>query len=244
MRYKLTIEYKGTNYNGWQRQLKLPSVQGKIEDTIFKLFGEKVTIGGAGRTDKGVHALGQVAHLNLSYEILPKNLMHALNCNLPDDIKIASIEVVENTFFANKAKSKTYKYNLYISEFLKPLKDDFATLVKPPISIELMKQAGKLFLGVHDFEAFSCASRTVKTTVREISKLDIIEKNNDIEITIEGNGFLYNMVRIIVGTLVDIASEKKPISTINDMFLTKNRTLGGKTYPAKGLTLLEVKYNL
>jgi len=243
MRYKIEIEYKGTNYNGWQRQKNGPSIQQTIEEAIYELFNQKVCVTGAGRTDAGVHALGQVAHFDLNCNISAKSMANALSSHLPNDIKVRSAERVDGNFCANSlVKSKTYQYKIYISSTVRPLKDDFSEKVRPPLDVELMKQAAVLLKGVHDFEAFSSANRTVKTTVREIYSINILQDGEDVSIDITGNGFLYNMVRIIVGTLVEIGQGKKDKLAITKMFETKNRALGGKTYPAKGLTLIKVEY--
>jgi tRNA pseudouridine38-40 synthase len=244
MRYKIEIEYKGTAYNGWQRQKNGLSIQQTIEDVIFELFNQKTAVVGAGRTDAGVHALGQVAHFDLNCALCGNSMAKALNSRLPNDIKVRGAQKVDAEFCSNAcAKQKTYLYRLYVADTVRPLKDEFSEMVRPPLNVELMKQAAALLVGRHDFEAFSSAHRSVKTTVREIFSLNIIQNDEDVLIEITGNGFLYNMVRIIVGTLVEIGKGKKDASVILQMFETKNRALGGKTYPAKGLTLVGVDYS-
>jgi len=239
----LDIEYKGTAYCGWQRQKNGVSVQELIENALEKVLSKKTVILGSGRTDAGVHALGQVAHFNAETHISPRGIMCGVNSLLPTDISIKKCTVVDNAFHAqSSAKSKVYAYKFYISDTICPLKEDFAVRVKPPLNIDLMREASAFLLGTHDFKAFSSTGMKPISTIREVLSLEINQNQEDIEIKIEGNGFLYNMVRIIAGTLIEIGKGFKPVSTVSEMLRTNNRRLGGKTSPPKGLVLIGVYY--
>lgn len=243
MRFRITIEYSGKNYNGWQRQENGIGVQQVIEDTLSELTGEKIIITGSGRTDTGVHAAGQVAHFDSDTKIPPEKLVFAANVFLPDDIKLTRCEIVSPDFHAQYgAKRKTYRYQTYVSRIPSPLKDDFYTQVIPPVDIDKVRRAAEKLVGVHDFKAFCSTGVQKKSTVREIYSLKVIEDGQILAFEVEGNGFLYNMVRIIAGTLVYIGRGKLPESVIDDMLATGNRKLGGKTFPAKGLCLMRVEY--
>jgi tRNA pseudouridine38-40 synthase len=243
MRFRITIEYSGKNYNGWQRQENGIGVQQVIEDTLSELTGEKIVITGSGRTDTGVHAAGQVAHFDSDTKIPPEKLVFAMNALLPDDVKLTRCEIVDENFHAQySAKRKTYRYQTYISRIPSPLKDDYYAQVIPPVDIEKVRRAAKKLVGVHDFKAFCSSSVQKKSTVREIYSLKVIHEGDILAFEVEGNGFLYNMVRIIVGTLIYIGRGKLAENTIDEMLATGIRKLGGKTFPAKGLCLIHVEY--
>jgi pseudouridylate synthase I len=243
MRYKITIEYDGRNYGGWQRQKNSVGVQEVLEEKLSEFFGRKIKVTGSGRTDAGVHALGQAAHFDAETRIPAEKLKFPLNALLPDDIKIMECAAASEDFHAQySAKRKTYIYKTYVSGIQSPTKRNLYAQILPPIDIEKMREAAKQFIGVHDFKAFSSSGSARKTTVREIYRLDIISEEADIIFEIEGSGFLYNMVRIIVGTLVYIGKGKLDICAVGHMFSAGDRKAGGKTMPAEGLYLKEVKY--
>ena len=244
MTIKLTVTYDGTNYCGWQIQPNKSTVQETIEDALYKLTGEKIKVIGSGRTDAGVHAEGQVAHFKRENEnIPPEKYAIALNIILPDDVKIVKSERVDDDFSARRsAKKKTYIYRTYVSEALLPLKDRFALQLEKQPDVLAMRECAKLIEGVHDFKAFCSSGTAVKTTTRTVYSIGIEEQGNEIIFSVTGSGFLYNMVRIIVGTLLFVGRGKIGKAEVEEMLNTGKRALGGKTIPAKGLTLLSVEY--
>ena len=242
MRYKATVCYDGTAYSGWQIQPNHTTVQQVIENALLQLFGTQTPIVGSGRTDAGVHAEGQVFSFESDTNIPEKRLYKAINAYLPSDIRVLDCKTVSANFNARySAKRKTYCYNLYQSEIENPFKERFAVKVFP-LDLDLMKKGAELLVGQHDFKAFCSTGSSVKTTVRTIYSIKITQRKKDISITICGNGFLYNMVRIIAGTLVSLAEGRLSLENLSNALKTGNRTLVGKTLPAKGLTLKKVYY--
>lgn len=243
MRIKLTVSYDGTDFSGWQRQTDKTTVQQTIEDAIFSLTGERVKVVGSGRTDAGVHALGQVAHFDTKSTIPPSNFAKALNTILPLSVKVLKSEEVAKTFDASRtAKRKTYCYSLYKSDVILPLKERYSVMIRKDTDIKAMKNVAKLFVGEHDFKSFCASGSSVKTTVRTIYSVDIVEDGDDVKVYITGNGFLYNMVRIIVGTLVECGQKRLDESVVNKMLTENKRNIGGRTLAPKGLTLIGVEY--
>lgn len=243
MRYAMVIEYDGTNYAGWQRQKNAVSVQQKIEEALEVVLGSKTIIYASGRTDSGVHAEGQVAHFESEKELNTRSTIYSLNSLLPSDVKIQKMFKVSSDFHAQySAKRKTYLYRSYVSESASPLRDRFYARILPPVDVEKMKRASKSLVGKHDFKAFCSTGSSINSTEREIYEFNIVEKGDEVIFEITGNGFLYNMVRIIVGTLYFIGKGKLPETAIDEMLATGNRKAGGKTYPACGLCLKQVEY--
>lgn len=243
MRYVMVVEYDGTDYSGWQRQDNAPSVQQTIEDKLSVFLQKKTVIVASGRTDKGVHAYGQVAHFDTDSNIPPANMRYAVNTMLPHDIRIVDMYEVDADFHAQySAKRKTYVYKTYVSRVLSPMRARYYAQVIPEVNVELMKQAAKCLVGEHDFRAFCSTGSSIQNKVRELYRVDINVQGDEIIFEIEGNGFLYNMVRIIVGTLVFIGRGMLPVDTTQKMLDTGIRKLGGKTYPACGLALKSVEY--
>ncbi len=243
MKIALTVSYDGSYFYGWQRQNDRLSGQKILEEAIFNLTGEKVKVTGSGRTDAGVHAEGQVCHFNTNSTIPPEKFCLALNIHLPPYLKAISSREVDDKFNArSSAKSKTYQYKIYLSPVEKPLKEKFSCRVYGTLDIEKMQECANMLVGEHDFKAFSASGTAVKTTVRTIKELSIVAYGEDITFTITGTGFLYNMVRIIVGTLIKVGRGDINKSDIEKMLISGDRTLGGDTMPAKGLTLLKVEY--
>ena len=243
MRIKLTLTYDGAYFCGWQKQKNGVSVQSTVEDAVFSLTGEKVSVVGSGRTDAGVHAKGQVAHFDTSANIPPEKFYKALNTILPDGVKALSSEKVADSFNANRtAKRKTYKYSLYVSDVEQPLKERYSARVYGDIDVSKMQNAANLLIGEHDFKAFSATGGSVKTTVRTIYGINVEKTGEDIKIKVCGNGFLYNMVRIIVGALVKIGKGEMPEENLIKALKTGERDLLAETLPAKGLCLLSVEY--
>ena len=244
MTVKLTVTYDGTDFCGWQIQPNAITVQQVIEDALFTVTGKRIKVQGSGRTDAGVHARGQVAHFVTEQENIPaEKFSRALNVHLPANVKIVKSERAEDGFDAcRNAKKKTYSYSLYYAQSELPLKERYAVKLDRHPYLELMKNAAKLFVGEHDFKCFCASGSSVKTTVRTIYSIDIQEIGQDIIISVCGNGFLYNMVRILVGALLDAGYGKLTEPQIKEMFELKNRSLFGKTLPAKGLCLERVDY--
>lgn len=243
MRIKLCLSYDGTDFCGWQRQQNGVSVQQTVEDAVYNLTGEKVTVTASGRTDAGVHAKGQVAHFDTDANIPPEKFYKALNTFLPASVKALSSAKASDNFNARKnAKRKTYEYSLYLSDTELPLKERYGTRVYGNIDIEKMRSAARLIEGEHDFKAFSATGGSVKTTVRTVYGITVAKSGEDIKITVCGSGFLYNMVRIIAGALVKAGKGEISERDILKALETGNRELLGETLPAKGLCLLKVEY--
>ena len=241
---KLTISYDGTNYCGWQVQPNGLSVQQVLEDALFAVTGEKIKVTGSGRTDAGVHAKGQVAHFERQKENIPaEKYAKALNAHLPPDIKVLKSEKAEENFNACKsAKRKTYEYKFYFSETELPLKERYAVHLSTKPDMAFVEECAKIFVGEHDFKCFCASGSSVKTTVRTIYNINVKETDGEIIFSVTGNGFLYNMVRSLVGTLLDAGYKRIEKEQLIDMLDKKERSLIGKTLPAKGLCLVEVLY--
>lgn len=243
MRIKLTLSYDGTSFCGWQKQKNGVSVQQTVEDAIKALTGEKVSVVGSGRTDAGVHAKGQVAHFDTSANIPPEKFYKALNTLLPVGVKALSSKIAAENFNACRtAKRKTYEYSIYLSDAEQPLKERYATRVYGTLNVEKMQSAAQLLVGEHDFKAFSATGGSVKTTVRTVYGITVEQSGEDMKIKVCGNGFLYNMVRIIAGALVKIGRGDISESDILTALKTGERNLLGETMPAKGLCLVKVEY--
>ena len=243
MRYKLTVAYVGKNFSGWQSQKDVRTAQDELEKGLSQLLGETIVVHAAGRTDEGVSAIAQTVHFDAQKEMLPFSLVQAVNFLLPDDLSVINAEVVDKNFHARKsAIKKTYVYRLYVSAHRHAVYDTFATQIYKMPDLNLMKQVAQKLIGEHDFKAFSSTGSSAKTTIRTIESIDIIQKGNLLEISICGNAFLYNMVRIIVGTLIWIGLGKLPQDTVDKMLQTGNRKLGAKTFPAVGLRLEDIQY--
>jgi tRNA pseudouridine38-40 synthase len=249
MRYALLVAYDGTNYCGWQVQPNGVTVQQKLEEAVLSSFGKPATITASGRTDSGVHAAGQVCHVDLDISIVGERLADALNCHLPADISVLSSCVAPEGFDANRsAKRKTYEYNMYFAPRHNPLKDRYSVWVKGDYDILKMREAASLFVGKHDFKAYCSSRSTVQTTVRQIYDLTVtagyFEGGSDVKISVCGNGFLYNMVRTIAGTLLFCGMDRITLSDVKRSIEECNRNLTGKTMPPQGLTLKSVDYGI
>ncbi len=243
MRYLITVEYLGKNYAGWQSQKNATGVADVLNEKLSELFKQKINVDGSGRTDAGVHAMGQMAHFDAEPVIPPSRLAMAINTMLPTDVRVLQATAVADDFHARfDAVEKTYVYKMYVSRILSPLRADTHAQVIPPIDFGKMERGVQHLIGTHDFIAFSSSGRSGETTVRTISDATITMDGDEITFSVTGDGFLYNMVRIIVGTLVFMGKGKIPETAIQDMLATGNRRLGGKTYAPQGLYLKQVKY--
>lgn len=243
MNIRLDLQFDGTDYHGWQAQPNEATIQGLLHDAIFKVTGEDTMPVGCGRTDAGVHASGYVFNFKTDSAIPCDRFPHALNTYLPDDIVVTSAEYTYDEFCsARSSKAKTYRYTIDNGQFPNVFSGRYAWHYKYPLDISKMEQAAAHFVGTYDFIGFAASGFTVKTTVRTIYSLKIEKKGNIITIDVTGNGFLYNMVRIIAGTLVYVGAGKIAPDSLPDIIRSKDRRQAGITAPAKGLCLKEVYY--
>lgn len=240
---KLTIQYDGTRYAGWQVQKNATSIQELIEAAVCKITGYKSHVRSSGRTDAGVHARAQIANFKTPSSIPLKNLLMALNSNLPKDIVVTRAEEAHAHFNAqHDARSKHYRYTIVNNDFIDPFLRRYAAKVFYKLDIGRMKKAAKLFEGRHDFRAFQAVDGRDDDSRRTVKCVRLKKSGDIITIDIEADGFLYNMARNIAGTLVEIGRSKFEIGRISELFKTKERRLCGPTMPAKGLCLMEVRY--
>lgn len=240
---KLIISYDGTNYHGWQKQDEALTVQSMIENAIYNITGEHADLIASGRTDANVHALGQVANFKTDSKILPEKFFVALNTKLSNDIRILKSEEVDLDFNSRfDAKRKTYLYQIYNCTILSPFYRLYSWHVPYTLDISLMEKALKELEGEHDFKAFMSSKSSVKSTIRTIYSTDIKKEDDIIKLEITGNGFLYNMVRIIAGTIVEIGNKRRDISCIKEAISLGQRDLLGQTAKPQGLFLKEVQY--
>ena len=242
---KLLIEYDGKDFNGWQKQPNKLNIQGEIERAIERITGEEVNLMASGRTDAGVHAIGQVANFKTNSNIPIEKFPIALNTNLKKSIIIKSAEEVEERFHSRlNCKKKTYRYIINNSKYGTAIYRNLETHIPIKLDIEKMQKAVKYFEGEHDFKAFKASGTSSKSSVRKIYKAEVIDAGNErIYIELTGNGFLYNMVRIIAGTLVEVGLNKIEPQEIKNIILSKKRENAGKTLPPQGLYLVNVVYN-
>lgn len=241
---KMVIAYEGTGYAGFQRQKPgIPTIQETLENAILKITGEEVAIIGAGRTDAGVHASGQVVNFFSDTQLNPDVLKKALNSVLPEDILIKDVIDSPIDFHARfSAKSKTYSYKIYHNQQRPIFERKWVYHYRYALDFELMQQAASLLIGLHDFKCFQAAGSAVKTTIRTINFCTLGKVENEIIIRINADGFLYHMVRNIVGTLLLVGSGKITISDFEDILRSGDRKKAGPTAPARGLCLEEVFY--
>lgn len=242
---KLTLEYDGTNYSGWQTQRNTPNtIQEKLEKALTSINKKPVKVYGAGRTDAGVHALGQTASVVLNVLIPVDKIPMALNRILPDDIVCIKAESVDMDFHARyDAVGKKYRYRIYNRIIPSVFSYKYVYYYRPQLNLSLMRNAATILIGKKDFSAFRSAACSASNTVKTITSIEIIDKDPEVWIEIVGSGFLYNMVRIIVGTLNEISSGKLKIEDLDIILKSGDRKLAGYTVPARGLTLVEVYYN-
>lgn len=241
---KLVIEYDGKDFNGWQKQPNKLNIQGEIEKAIERITGEEVDLTASGRTDAGVHAIGQVANFKTNSNIPIEKIPIALNANLKKSIIIKSAEEVEERFHSRlNCKKKTYRYIINNSKYGTAIYRNLETHIPIKLDIQKMQEAVKYFEGEHDFKAFKASRTSSKSSVRTIYKAEVIDAGNErIYIELTGNGFLYNMVRIISGTLVEVGLGKLEPKEIEKILELKNRENAGKTLPPQGLYLVKVEY--
>lgn len=242
-RVRLIISYDGTNYCGWQIQINGITVEEIINRELSNLLGEEIAVIGASRTDSGVHAIGNVAVFDTETKIPAEKISFALNQRLPEDIRIQKSEEVPTDFHPRYCDStKTYEYKILNRRFPDPLNRLYTHFVYMPLDVGKMKEAAIYIIGEHDFASFCSAGSQVKTTTRTVYTLDIAKESDIISIRISGNGFLYNMVRIIVGTLIKVGLGVYPPEHVKEILESKDRYQAGPKAPARGLTLVGIEY--
>ncbi len=239
----MVLAYEGTNYAGFQRQINGPTIQGILEDNLSQILNSKITTIGAGRTDAGVHALGQVVNFKTENQMPVAKIHKALNSLLPEDILIKSVNEMDLEFHARySAKNKTYSYLIY-NDQLRPLFErNFVYYYRRQLDLSKMKQAISLLIGEHDFKCFQAAGSTVLNTIRTIHFCRLERNGPLIKLTINADGFLYHMVRNIIGSLILVGNDKSSIGQFKTILEEQNRRIAGPTAPAKGLCLEEVFY--
>lgn len=241
---KLTIEYDGKKFGGWQKQPTKLNIQGEIEQAIKDITGEEVELNASGRTDAGVHSLGQVANFKTNSNIEIEKMAIAINSKLKKSIVIKKAEEVPDNFHARySCKGKKYRYIINNSYQGTAIYRDLECHIPQKLDIEKMKKAIKYFEGEHDFKGFRASGTSSKNSIREIYKAEVIQNGERIIIELTGNGFMYNMVRIIAGTIVEVGLGKINPDQIPEIIEAKDRNKAGKTLPAHGLYLVEVYYN-
>lgn len=241
---KLIIEYDGTRYAGWQRQKNALSIQQMLEEAIHSITGESCQVIGSSRTDAGVHARGFVANFNTNSNIKPDKFSAALNSKLPEDIVVLGSSLVPEEFHARYSSiGKTYSYTILNRYQPSAIDRNYVYHYRGELDIKTIREASNYFIGKHDFAAFKNTGSSVKTTVRTISKIEVIKNGDYIKFYITGDGFLYNMVRIMIGTLIEIGIGKTKPEYIEYILASKDRTKAGKSAPASGLCLEKVYYN-
>jgi tRNA pseudouridine38-40 synthase len=239
--YKLVLGYDGTDFRGWQRQPEGRTVQGALEEAVRRITGKKVVVHGAGRTDAGVHALGQVAGFRGAFKLSDEVLLRALNAVLPEDVRIFSLEEAPPGFHARtSARSKIYRYRISLAPQANPLDRRFVLHWPYPLRIGRMREAARLFVRTADFTAFS--SNRDRSPVRTVTRSELRRSGDELVYTIESAGFLRYMVRTIVGTLLEVGRGRLAPAAIEDVFRRKDRSLAGATAAAKGLTLVSIDY--
>lgn len=240
---KLVIEYQGKDFNGWQKQPNKLNIQGEIERVIGSITGEEIDLIGSGRTDAGVHSFGQVANFKTNSNIPIDKFALAINSKLKKSIVIKSAEEVDERFHSRySAHSKKYRYVICNSPTGTAIYRELEYQFPIKLDVEKMQKAAKYFEGEHDFSAFKASGTSSKNSVRKIFKAEVFEKDERVYIELTGNGFLYNMVRIISGTLLEVGIGKIKPEEIPEIIESKDRKRAGKTLPAVGLYLVEVSY--
>lgn len=242
--YKIILQYEGTKYQGWQRQDSTENtIQGKLEALLAKMCGEPVEIQASGRTDAGVHALGQTANFHCNTQMECGEILEYMNRYLPNDIGVISVERVSERFHSRlNAKGKTYRYRVMTGNIPHVFERRYVYEHPESLDLNIMREAAGKLCGTHDFKAFTSAKRGKKSTVRTIDSIDIEQKKEEFVFTFTGNGFLYHMVRILTGTLIEAGEGKRTPLQIEEVLASGQRERAGALVPAKGLTLVEVYY--
>lgn len=242
-RIMLTVAYDGTNYHGWQIQKNGETIEGILNRCLSELLQEKIEVIGASRTDSGVHALGNVAVFDTYSRIPAEKFPYALNARLPEDVKIQDAREVAPDFHPRHCESrKTYEYRIYNAPFPMPVKRLYSYFSYTPYNIETMREAAAYFVGIHDFKSFCSADTQVESTVRQVDEVLVEKQEDEIVIRVTGRGFLYNMVRIMAGTLMEVGRGHRLPEEIPQILEAKERKAAGPTAPACGLTLIKYEF--
>lgn len=251
----LTVAYDGTNYKGWQIQPDAPTIEGTLNDELTRLLKEEIHVIGASRTDTGVHALGAVCVFDTVSSIPGEKFSFALNQRLPDDIRIMASKQVADDFHPRKVSCrKTYEYRIYNDTFPIPTRRLYTHHVYGPLDVKAMDEAGSYFVGEHDFSSFARSQGAdsiedengkgfPRSNVRTIYELSVVREGKEAVISVTGNGFLYNMVRIIAGTLIEVGQGKRRPEEVIDILNAKDRAAAGQTAPANGLCLIGYSFD-
>lgn len=241
--YKMTVQYDGTRYSGWQRQGNTSNtIQGKLEAALSRLLEEAISVSGSGRTDGGVHALGQIANFRTEAFLDCNEFRNRLNDALPEDIYVTDLRLAAERFHARlSAKEKVYRYTIENGAERNVFGRKYVYHVAEPLDMDKMTRAANLLLGTHDFRGYS-TGHTKKSTVRHLSAVDIRREGENLTLTFTGNGFLYNMVRILTGTLIEVGLSQRTPESVLDALESGKRTDAGFTAPPQGLCLIEVRY--
>lgn len=244
MNVKLTIQYDGTRYDGWQRQGNTDNtLQGRLEGVLSRMVGKPVEIQGAGRTDAGVHARGQVASVHLPEGYTPQEVQNYLNRYLPEDVAVVDVVEVGERFHARlSATGKEYRYHIRMGSIPDVFARKYQYRVEEPLDLAAMERAAGYLTGKHDFRSFCGNRRFKKSTVREVFHIGVEVCGSDLTLVYQGDGFLYNMVRILTGTLLEVGLGQRTPESMVDILEARERTAAGKTAPAQGLVLQEVYY--
>ena len=244
LNYKFVIQYEGTRYRGWQKQTGTENtLQQKFETLFSRMFGREITVDGAGRTDSGVHAAGQVFSVKLPWDQSCDQLQREVNRYLPDDIAVRTVEVVPDRFHARlNAKGKRYEYRILTGGVKDVFARRYAYSIEDRPDVERMRQAAERLVGKHDFTAFQSNRHLKKSAVRTIYSIDIREDGEELHIVYEGDGFLYHMIRILSGTILEAGRGERSLESIDEALKSGDRNLAGELLPGQGLTLLEVFY--
>ena len=242
-RVLLKVAYDGTDFHGWQVQPGVRTVEGELNRTLSELTKEEITVIGASRTDAGVHALGNIAVFDTDSTIPPERFSYALNTLLPEDVKVVCSKEVVQDFHPRKVNcKKIYEYRISLGEFPNPLLRRNSWYVPYALDTKAMEKAAQVLVGEHDFAGFCSVHTQAESTVRTVYSIDVEPVGSEIVIRICGNGFLYNMVRIIAGTLVEVGSGKRDETWVREALESADRTKSGPTAPPQGLTLVEILY--
>lgn len=243
-RIMLTVAYDGTNYNGWQVQPNGVTIEGELNQALCALMQEDIAVIGASRTDAGVHALCNIAVFDTESRIAPEKIAPALNARLPEDIRIqASVQVADDFHPRHCDTKKTYEYRIYMGKYENPIGRQYAHFVYVPLDVKKMQQAAAYLVGEHDFKSFCVAKAQVLTTVRTIYDIKVQREGNYLTIRICGSGFLFNMVRIIAGTLLEVGRGQIEPDQMKEILDARDRQAAGPTAPARGLTLVEFEFS-
>ncbi len=242
-RLMIMVEYDGTGFCGWQLQAEGRTVQGVLEDAVLRTTGEAARVTGASRTDAGVHAEGQVAHFDTASALPPGRLLRALNHWLPDDVAVLDCREVAPDFDARfSASSKLYRYRILCSAARRPLRERFTLRQWRSLDVDAVRECAALLVGEHDFTSFASEHTEAESNVRRVMRSELLESGDELHYLVEGNGFLYNMVRIIVGTLLEVGRGRIAASDFVDILNACDRKAAGPTAPPWGLTLVRVNY--